>query len=97
MKIVILGAGGMIGQKLARALVDRIIGKTKYTSLLMHDIIFPTSADKLDNTQIGNITSPGEVERIASERPDLTIRFFKVAPLGKSNGASIILFIYFEI
>ena len=78
MKIVILGAGGMIGQKLARALVDRVIGKTKYTSLLMHDIIFPTNADKLGDIQIGNITSPGEVERVASERPDLIFHLASV-------------------
>ena len=78
MKIVILGAGGMIGQKLTRALLDRVIGKTKYTSLLMHDIIFPSNADKLGNMQIGNITSPGEVERIASERPDLIFHLASV-------------------
>ena len=78
MKIVILGAGGMIGQKLARALVNRVIGKTKYTSLLMHDIIFPTNADKLGDIQIGNITSPGEVERVASERPDLIFHLASV-------------------
>ena len=44
----------------------------------MHDIIFPTSADKLGNTQIGNIASPGEVERIASERPDLIFHLASV-------------------
>lgn len=61
-KVLILGGGGMIGQKLAHALPD--------TDVTLFDVGFPK--DSAPGTQItGNVADPATVQRLAAGRPDV--------------------------
>ena len=64
-RVLVLGAGGMIGQKLlARLVRDGIGGEA--AQITAHDIAFPESAVPVDRQIIGSVT-----ERLlrTSERP----------------------------
>lgn len=71
MKIVILGGGGMIGQKLAQEIKSGKIGLNKKNSVILHDLFFANDSNALGEMRVGDISKPGEIESIAKERPDL--------------------------
>jgi D-erythronate 2-dehydrogenase len=71
MKILVIGAAGMLGRKL----IDEIAsGKLSATSLIRHDVVLspppPTAAFPVE-TFIGDLSVPGEAEKLIAHRPDL--------------------------
>ncbi len=75
MKILIIGAAGMIGQKLANRMAsDGRIGTAKVGSVLLHDIVEPlvhASPEVGFATRTSNLGDPGEVQALIAGRPDV--------------------------
>jgi nucleoside-diphosphate-sugar epimerase len=75
MHILILGAAGMIGRKLTERLVrDGRLGGSPITALSLFDVALPeapTGVPFPTATSAGDLSSPGEAERLAAERPDV--------------------------
>ena len=74
MHIVILGGGGMVGQKLlARLARDGHIAGKAITSVLLHDVVEPVcpAAPFTISTRVGDLSSPGEAEAVIQGKPDL--------------------------
>ena len=73
MQVLILGAGGMIGRKLTtRLLADRQIDGQPIDRLLLHDIapVAPPNTTAVTvSTRQGNLSDPGEAERLIADRP----------------------------
>ena len=61
MKILVIGAAGMVGQKLIQAL-------SRDDELVLHDVVPFTSKNK---TVISDLSTPGEAEKLMREKPDL--------------------------
>lgn len=61
---LILGGGGMIGQKLAH----RLGGDA---DLKLFDIGFPPDSPAMANQTIGSLTNPAQIARLAATRPDV--------------------------
>ncbi|MBM6580410.1 SDR family oxidoreductase [Microvirga sp. BT689] len=74
MQILILGAAGMVGRKLAERLVrDGQLGGQTITRLILHDVIEPQRPDvsfKIDSLT-SDFSIPGEAERLVASRPDV--------------------------
>jgi nucleoside-diphosphate-sugar epimerase len=74
MQILILGAAGMVGRKLAERLVkDGQLGGQAVTRLILHDVIEPQRPEasfKID-TMTSDFSIPGEAERLVAGRPDV--------------------------
>lgn len=74
MKILIIGAAGMIGRKLIRALIDRgeILGK-RIDSLVLADIMAPEKPEFSGpvETIAADLSSPGVAEQVIASQPDL--------------------------
>jgi D-erythronate 2-dehydrogenase len=77
MHVLILGAAGMIGRKLAEALGRApVIGSQDITRLTLADVVMPSApAGLLDRTEclVADVGQPGEAARVAALRPDLVI------------------------
>ncbi|WP_419909111.1 D-erythronate dehydrogenase [Hoeflea sp.] len=74
MKILIIGAAGMVGQKLiARLLADGGLGGRAVSSMMLYDIVTPGTPDALwpVETSAGDLSDPGEAERLVADRPDV--------------------------
>ncbi len=79
MKILILGGGGMVGQKLASKIAAEGLKGKSVNELILHDLVQSRTPEIMtggqDNAKIktltGNITDQSEAERIASLRADL--------------------------
>jgi nucleoside-diphosphate-sugar epimerase len=74
MQILILGAAGMVGRKLAERLVkDGQLGGQAITHLILHDVVEPQRPGA--SFRIDSLTSdfsiPGEAERLVASRPDV--------------------------
>ncbi len=78
MKILILGGGGMIGQKLARHLLEHGLGGQGDLTIISHDIGFAPDAAPVGDQRIGNLADPGVAEALAGERPDLIFHLASV-------------------
>ncbi len=77
MHILITGAAGMVGRKLAeRLLNDGRIGQREITKLTLHDIIAPDT-QPTENTSIrpivGDLSDRSVVERLVAEKPDIVV------------------------
>ena len=82
MKILIIGASGMLGRKLVDQLAKSgMIRGTAITGLIRHDVvlaapppvsIFPVS------THLGDLSVAGEAEKLIAERPDLVFHLAAV-------------------
>ena len=74
MQILILGAAGMVGRKLAERLVkDGQLGGQAITHLILHDVVEPQRPEasfKID-TMTSDFSIPGEAERLVASRPDV--------------------------
>lgn len=70
MKVLILGGGGMVGQKLARALVADGLNGTP-CDLTLHDMAFPPQGADVADKRIGSIADPGVMSGLAAERFDV--------------------------
>jgi nucleoside-diphosphate-sugar epimerase len=74
MQILILGAAGMVGRKLAERLIkDGQLGGQEITRLNLHDVVEPDRPEA--SFPIDSVTSdfsvPGEAEKLLSSRPDV--------------------------
>ncbi len=75
MRILILGAAGMVGRKLTeRLLRDGRLGRKDITGLTLHDVVAPTrpanAAFPIDIV-VGDFADPGAAPRLVAERPDV--------------------------
>lgn len=70
MKILILGGGGMVGQKLAHRLLDHGLNGVTDLQITLHDIGFPPDGAPINDKRTGNLAEIGQVEGLAKERPD---------------------------
>ncbi|WP_246057701.1 D-erythronate dehydrogenase [Arenibacterium halophilum] len=68
-RVLVLGAGGMIGQKLLARLVRDGIDGAK-VQITAHDIAFPDNAVPVDRQIIGSVTEPGVMERLVADDPE---------------------------
>lgn len=69
-KILIIGGGGMVGQKLAARLSETGLPGHDTLDVTLYDLGFPENS--APGTQMtGNLTDPGEAERLAALRPDI--------------------------
>ena len=69
-KILIIGGGGMVGQKLARSLADDPLQRGDEVTLF--DMAFPTEGGAPAAQRLpGNVTDRGAIRRLAAGRPDL--------------------------
>jgi nucleoside-diphosphate-sugar epimerase len=75
MRVVILGAAGMIGRKLtARLLADGNVGDDAVERLTLADVVAPQQpASAADRVEVvaSDLAAPGEAERLVGGRPDL--------------------------
>lgn len=76
MKILIIGAGGMIGAKLAKRIAqDSRITNQAVTSLSLVDIVAPATptvpSPLTVSTRVADLTEPGIAESLISDEPDL--------------------------
>lgn len=75
MKILVIGGGGMVGAKLiGRLAKDGQLGQAQITSLVRQDIVLPapppTAVFPID-THLGDLSVPGEAEKLIALRPDI--------------------------
>ena len=72
MHVLIVGAAGMIGRKLAdRLVVDGNVGGRRIERLTLVDVVAPASPDGRAEAVSADLAAPGEAERLVENRPDL--------------------------
>lgn len=75
MRVLILGAAGMVGRKLAaRLALDGHIGGSAVDALTLFDIVSPTSPDGAKfpvTAEAGDLLAPGAVDRLLDPKPDI--------------------------
>ena len=69
-KILILGGGGMIGQKLAHHLAAKGFEGAK-AEIVSHDIAFPETPAPVARQITGSVTDPDIMTTLAAERPEV--------------------------
>lgn len=74
MKVLVIGAGGMVGVKLVNRLcADGKLGSTPISTITRHDVVLsppPPETSLRIETLIGDLSTPGEAEKLIAERPD---------------------------
>ncbi len=75
MKVLVIGGGGMVGVKLINRLAaDGNLGNTAISKIIRHDVVLspppPASAFAIE-TLIGDLSQPGEAEKLVAMRPDV--------------------------
>ncbi len=71
MKILILGGGGMVGQKLAQRLLATGLQGHTDLQITLHDLAFPENGAQVSDQRVGSLADAGSVEALAKDRPDL--------------------------
>ena len=75
MKILVIGAAGMVGAKLMQRLsAEGTVAGRRITEALLHDIVEPRAPQNASfdtRTAASDLSSPGEAERLVDGRPDL--------------------------
>ncbi|TKT69672.1 D-erythronate dehydrogenase [Aquamicrobium sp. LC103] len=72
MRILILGAGGMIGRKLTEALLAQgSLGGRSVTAIDAFDVVEPAAASDLVETSAGDISDPATISALVAKRPDV--------------------------
>lgn len=73
MKVLIIGAGGMLGRKLVERLATGVEG-LNVSQIMRHDVVLspaPPQAAFPIETFMGDLSIPGEAEKLVASRPDL--------------------------
>ena len=75
MNILVIGGGGMVGVKLINRLAaDGRLGSRDITKIIRHDVVLapppPASSFPIE-TLIGDLSVPGEAEKLVALRPDV--------------------------
>lgn len=70
-RILIIGGGGMVGQKLAQRLNQTGLSGHDGLELTLFDIAMPASGADAAHRITGTLTDPAEIKRLASQRYDL--------------------------
>jgi D-erythronate 2-dehydrogenase len=75
MKVLVIGGGGMLGAKLiSRMVASGQISGQPMTKLIRQDAVLcpppPTAAFQID-TELGDLSLPGEAEKLIASKPDL--------------------------
>lgn len=79
MHVLIVGAAGMIGRKLAdRLVVDGNVGGRRIERLTLVDVVAPASPDGRAEAVSADLAAPGEAERLVENRPDLVVHLAAV-------------------
>jgi nucleoside-diphosphate-sugar epimerase len=79
MHVLIVGAAGMIGRKLAdRLVVDGNVGGRGIERLTLVDVVAPASPDGQAEAVSADLAAPGEAERLVENRPDLVVHLAAV-------------------
>jgi len=68
--VLILGGGGMVGQKLAHDLIANGLNGDTNLSITLHDIAFPPNGAAA-NMRLGNVADAGVIEALAAEKFDV--------------------------
>lgn len=77
-RVLILGGGGMVGQKLTeRILSDGLAGEAN-PDLHLFDVAFPPGGGAGGQCETGNITDPATVRRLAASRPDVVFHLASI-------------------
>ena len=75
MKILVIGGGGMVGVKLINRLAaEGRLGTVEIGKIIRHDVVLsppPPPSDFPIETLIGDLSSPGEAEKLVAMRPDV--------------------------
>src|SRR5215467_8611432 len=73
MNVLIIGAAGMIGSKLARRIAgDGSLAGKAISKLVLYDIVpCDTPAGIPVSSSVGDLSSAGEAQRIIAARPDI--------------------------
>jgi nucleoside-diphosphate-sugar epimerase len=72
MKVLILGAAGMIGRKLAaRIAADGVVAGRAVTALHLADVVAPQAPADWVTTEAVDLAAPGAAVRLLAARPDL--------------------------
>lgn len=89
MKVLILGGGGMIGQKLAHDISKHGLGDDLQPDLILHDIVEPCWTG-VNNPKLltGNIAADGTATTLATLRPDVV--FFLAAIVSSDAEANFV-------
>jgi nucleoside-diphosphate-sugar epimerase len=79
MHVLIVGAAGMIGRKLAdRLVVDGNVGGRGIERLTLVDVVAPASPDGQAEAVSADLAAPGDAERLVENRPDLVVHLAAV-------------------
>ena len=81
MRILVIGAAGMLGRKLADRLTkDGALGNQSISHLSLADVVEPErpAAGFRVSTAVADLTSPSDVARLLSERPDIVFHLAAV-------------------
>ncbi|MEZ6132313.1 MAG: SDR family oxidoreductase [Planctomycetaceae bacterium] len=76
MKILIIGAAGMVGRKLsARLALDGQLNQQPISDITLFDVVAasppPASTDMALHVRIGDLSEPGEAAAVIADRPDV--------------------------
>lgn len=71
MKVLILGGGGMVGQKLARRIMADGLNGAAAPVLTLHDLAFPENGAEAADKRVGSVADAGAMAALASERFDV--------------------------
>ena len=70
-RVLILGGGGMVGQKLAHRLLDNGLPGNDDLQVTLHDIAFPPDGAPINDRRQGDLSYPAAGAALAAERFDI--------------------------
>jgi D-erythronate 2-dehydrogenase len=74
MRVLMTGAAGMIGRKVAERLVrDGHLGGRPLEALVLHDVVRPGTEGAMVTALEGDLSAPGAVEALVAHRPDVIV------------------------
>ena len=77
-RVLILGGGGMVGQKLAHALMDQGLPGAGTLEITLHDLGFPEDGADISDKRVGNLANIAEGAALAAERFDVIYQLASV-------------------